>query len=76
MLFFVKCSSSYVIKSTIHCNNEWYICTLLTIYVLELILPKGVSADEYFELCDFSCENTSTPLSVFMTSRLSECEYD
>jgi len=32
MLFFVKCSSSYVIKSTIQCNSEWYICKLLTNY--------------------------------------------
>ena len=59
MLFFVKCSSNYVIRSTTHCNNEWYICKLLTNYVLKRIWPKGVSADKYFELCDFSCENTN-----------------
>jgi hypothetical protein len=61
MLFFVKCSSSYVIKSTIHSNNEWYICKLLTNYVLKRILPKGVSADKYFELCDFFREHIDVP---------------
>jgi hypothetical protein len=35
------------------------ICKLLTNYVLNRILPKGVSADEYFEPCDFSRENTN-----------------
>ena len=60
MLFFlVKCSSSYVIKSTIHCNNEWYICKLLANYVLKRIWPKGMSADKSFELCDFFRENTN-----------------
>jgi hypothetical protein len=57
--FFVKCSSSYVIKCTIHGNNEWYICKLLTNYVLKHIWAKGVSADKYFKLCDFSRENTN-----------------
>jgi hypothetical protein len=61
--FFVKCSSSYVIKSTIHCNNEWYIYKLLTNYVLKRIWPKGVTADKYFELCDFSRENTNIDAS-------------
>jgi hypothetical protein len=50
MFFFGKCSTSYVMKSTIYCNNEWYICKLLT----KRIWPKGVSADKHFELCDFS----------------------
>jgi len=59
LCFFVKCSSSYAIKSTIHCNNEWYIGKLSANYVLKRIWPKGVSADKYFELCDFSRENTN-----------------
>jgi hypothetical protein len=42
-------------KSTIYCNNEWYICKLLT----KRIWPKGVSADKNFELCDFSRDNTN-----------------
>jgi hypothetical protein len=58
-LNFVKCSSSYVIKSTIHCNNEWYICKLRTNYVLKCSFPKGVSVDEYFETCNFSSKNTN-----------------
>jgi hypothetical protein len=48
-----------VLKSTIHCNNQWYICKLLTNYELKRIWPKGVRADKYFELCDFSRENTN-----------------
>jgi len=32
MLYFVKRSSSYGITSTVHCNNEWYICKLLRNY--------------------------------------------
>ena len=57
--FFVKCSSSYVIKSAIYCNNEWYICKLLTNYLLKRIWPTGVSEDKYFESCVFSYENTN-----------------
>jgi len=73
--FFVKCLSSYVIKFTIHCNNELYICKLLTNYVLKHILPKEVSAGEYFEPCD------SYHISVFMfdlrmINMSSELEYD
>ena len=57
MLFYVQVIQ--VIKSTIHSKSAWYICKLLTNYVLNRILPKGVSADEYFEPCDFSRENTN-----------------
>ena len=57
-MIFVKCSSSYVIKSAIDCS-ELYICKLLANYALKRIWPKGVSADKYFELCDFSRENTN-----------------
>jgi hypothetical protein len=31
--FLAKCLSRYVIKFTIHCNNELYICKLLTNYM-------------------------------------------
>jgi hypothetical protein len=36
---------------------------------------------EYFESCDFSCENTNIDVSVFIfdlrkINMLSECEYD
>ena len=60
---FVKCSSNYVIKLTIYSNNEWYVCKLPTNYVSERIWPKGVTADKYFELCDFSRENTNIDAS-------------
>jgi hypothetical protein len=59
VFLFVKCSSGYAIKPTIHWNIEWYICKLLTNYVLKRIWPNEVSADEYFESCDFSRENTN-----------------
>jgi predicted nuclease of restriction endonuclease-like (RecB) superfamily len=59
-----------VIKSTIHSNNEWYICKLLTNYILKRILPKGVSAGEYFESCDFSHENTNIETCRYFAHKL------
>jgi hypothetical protein len=59
MLILVICSSSYAIKSTMYSNNEWYVCKLLTNYVLKRICSKGVSADKYFEICDFFRESTN-----------------
>jgi hypothetical protein len=66
MLILVICSSSYAIKSTMYSNNEWYVCKLLTNYVLKRIWSKGVSADKYFEICDFFRENTNIHVYVWL----------
>ena len=65
----IKGKQSTILKSTIHCNNECYICKLLTNYVLKRILPKGLSADEYFESCDFSRENTHLNVNMIDTEK-------
>ena len=63
MLFYVQVIQ--VIKSTIHSKSAWYICKLLTNYVLNRILPKGVSADEYLNHVIFPAKvQTSKPIDV------------
>ena len=65
MLILVICSSSYAIKSTMYSNNEWYVCKLLTNYVLKRIWSKGVSAINILKYVIFSAKaQISKPMDV------------